>query len=193
LGHHFRYTSSFYFQTIDKKSTARHPTNHRSVQLVARNCKCSKGLNDVPCVARSCIKYGIANHALRWHHSCIKMHATIWNNAPRSVQLVARNCKCSKGLNNVPCLVRSCIKHEIVNHAPRWNHSCIKMHATIWNNAPCSVQLVVRNRRKDDWRNYIETKVVTRCDGSWTHSTAIARWLTISLHNALLCTTLYTW
>ena len=124
------------------------------------------------------------------------------------MRLVARNCKCSKGLNNVPCVVRSCIKygianhaprwnhscikHEIANHAPRWHHSCIKMHATIWNNAPCSVQLVARNRRKDDWRNYIETKVVTRCGGSWTHNTAIARWLTISLHNALLCTTLYT-
>ena len=106
------------------------------------------------------------------------------------MQLVARSCKCSKGLNNVPCLVWSCIKHKIGNHAPRWNHSCIKMHATIWNNAPRSVQLVARNRRKDDWQNYIETKVVTRCGGSWTHNTAIARWFTISLHNALLCTTL---
>ena len=112
------------------------------------------------------------------------MHATVWNNAPRSVQLIARNCKCSKWLNNVPRVVRSCIKYGIANHTPRWNHSCIKMHATIWNNAPRSVQLVVRNRRKDDWQNYSETKVVMRCGGSWTHNTAIARWLTISLHNA---------
>ena len=64
-------------QTTDKKSTARHPPNYRSVQLVARNCKCSKGLNNVPCLVRSCIKYRIANHALRWNHSCIKMRATI--------------------------------------------------------------------------------------------------------------------
>jgi hypothetical protein len=28
------------------------------------------------------------------------------------------------------------------------------------------VQLVARNRRKDDWQNYIETKVVTRCGGN---------------------------
>ena len=50
-------------------------------------------------------------------------------NAPRSVQLVARNREYPKGWNNVPCVVRS----------------CIKMHATIWNNAPRSVQLVARN------------------------------------------------
>ena len=124
-------------------------------------------------MVRSCIKYGIANHAPRWNHSCIKMYATMWNNAPRSVQLVARNCKCSKGLNDVPCVARSCIKYGIANHTLRWHHSCIKMHATIWNNAPCSVQLVARNRRKDDWQNYIETKVVTRCGGSWTHNTGL--------------------
>ena len=29
---------------------------HRSVQLVARNRKCGKGLNNVPCVVRSCNK-----------------------------------------------------------------------------------------------------------------------------------------
>ena len=40
-------------------------------------------------------------------------------NKNRSVQLVARNRECPKGLNNVPCVVWSCIKmhatYEIVN------------------------------------------------------------------------------
>jgi len=39
------------------------------------------------------------------------------------VQLVARNRECPKGLNNVPCVIRSCIKmhatHKIVNYASR--------------------------------------------------------------------------
>ena len=39
-----------------------------------------------------------------------------------------------KGLNKVPCVVRSCIKmhatYEIVNYASRFNQSCNKMHAT---------------------------------------------------------------
>ena len=84
----------------------------------ARNHEYPKGLNNVPCVVRS----------------CIKMHATIWNNAPRSVQLVARNREYPKGLNNVPCVVWSCIKmhatRESVNRVPRLNHSCNKLHAT---------------------------------------------------------------
>ena len=41
----------------------------------------------------------------------------------RSVQLVARNRECPKELNNVPCVIWSCIKmhatHEIVNYALR--------------------------------------------------------------------------
>ena len=70
----------------------------------------------------------------------------------RSVQLVARNHECPKGLNNVPCVVWSCIKmhatHKIVNYVSRLiiratsctlrhrelhievNHSCNKLHAT---------------------------------------------------------------
>ena len=52
----------------------------------------------------------------------------------RSVQLVARNHECPKEINNVPCVVWSCIKmhatHEIVNYASRFNHSCNKLHAT---------------------------------------------------------------
>ena len=53
---------------------ATHEIWYRSVQLVARNYECPKGLNNVPCVVLS----------------CIEMHATreIIN---RSVQLVARN------------------------------------------------------------------------------------------------------
>ena len=47
----------------------------------------------------------------------------------RSVQLVARNRKCLKGLNNVLCVVWSCIKmhatHEIINYALR-----LIIHAT---------------------------------------------------------------
>ena len=83
---------------------------NRSVQLVARNHKCPKELNNVPCVI--------------W--SCIKMHATneITNyTVNRSVQLVARNHECPKELNNVPCVIWSCIKmhatYEIVNYASR--------------------------------------------------------------------------
>ena len=41
----------------------------------------------------------------------------------RSVQLVARNRECPKELNNVPCVVWSCIKmhatHEIMNSTSR--------------------------------------------------------------------------
>ena len=53
----------------------------------------------------------------------------------RSVQLVARNREFQKELNNVPCVVWSCIKlhvtHEIVNYALRLiNHSCNKLHVT---------------------------------------------------------------
>ena len=47
---------------------------------------------------------------IRVNHSCSKN---------RSVQLVAGNRECLKGLNNVPCVVWSCIKmhatHEIIN------------------------------------------------------------------------------
>ena len=51
----------------------------------------------------------------------VYFHITILVN--RSVQLVARNHKCPKELNNVPCVIWSCIKmhatHEIVNYASR--------------------------------------------------------------------------
>ena len=65
--------------------------------------------------------------------SCIKMHATreIIN---CSVQLVARNCECPKGVNSVPCVIPSCIEmhatRESVNRVPGLNHSCNKLHAT---------------------------------------------------------------
>ena len=65
--------------------------------------------------------------------------------------LVARNCKCSKGVNNVLCVVRSCIKYGIANHALRWNHSCIKIYATIWNNAPCCTKSKERRLAKLYW------------------------------------------
>ena len=52
----------------------------------------------------------------------------------RSVQLVARNHECPKGLNNVPCVVWSCIKmhatHEMRELHIEVNHSCNKLHAT---------------------------------------------------------------
>ena len=44
----------------------------------------------------------------------------------RSVQLVARNRKCPKRVNNVLCVIRS----------------CIKMNATIWNHAPIACNLL---------------------------------------------------
>ena len=51
----------------------------------------------------------------------VYFHITILMN--RSVQLVARNHECPKELNNVPCVIWSCIKmhatHEIVNYASR--------------------------------------------------------------------------
>ena len=51
----------------------------------------------------------------------VYFHITVLVN--RSVQLVARNHKCPKELNNVPCVIWSCIKmhatHEIVNYASR--------------------------------------------------------------------------
>ena len=83
----------------------------------------------------------------------VYFHITILVN--RSVQLVARNHGCPKALNNVPCVIWSCIKmystHEIVNYASRLiiratrcicyaqnrklrievnNYSCNKLHAT---------------------------------------------------------------
>ena len=58
----------------------------------------------------------------------------------RNVQLAARNHECPKEINNVPCVVWSCIKmhatHEIVNYASRFNHSCNKMHATHYEHCP---------------------------------------------------------
>ena len=51
----------------------------------------------------------------------VYFHITILMN--RSVQLVARNHECPKELNNVPCVIWSCIKmhatHKIVNYASR--------------------------------------------------------------------------
>ena len=51
----------------------------------------------------------------------VYFHITILVN--RSVQLVARNHECPKELNNIPCVIWSCIKmhamHEIVNYASR--------------------------------------------------------------------------
>ena len=53
------------------------------------------------------------------HH--VYFHISIFVNC--SVQLVARNHECLKELNNVPCVIWSCIKmhatHEIVNYASR--------------------------------------------------------------------------
>ncbi len=50
------------------------------------------------------------------------------------MQLVARNHEYPKGLNNVLCVIRSCIKMhatpEIVNHVPCIVLSCIKLYAT---------------------------------------------------------------
>ena len=92
------------------------------------------------------------NNVLRVIRSCIKMHATIWNNAPRSVQLVARknthkNHHTSfrtevKSFSPVACnslheiksfrawFIRAtcCTLHGITLGMCR---SCIKMHATI--------------------------------------------------------------
>jgi len=51
----------------------------------------------------------------------VYFHITILVN--RSVQLVARNHECPKGLNNVPCVIWSCIKmhatNEITNYTSR--------------------------------------------------------------------------
>ena len=66
-------------------------------------------MNHAPRWNHSCIKmhatHEIMNHALRWNHSCIKMHAT------HEIMNIR------KGLNNVPCVIRS------------YN----KMHATLHN------------------------------------------------------------
>jgi len=52
----------------------------------------------------------------------------------RSVQLVARNREYPKGLNNVPCMIWSCINmhatYEICELLIGVNHSCNKLHAT---------------------------------------------------------------
>ena len=62
----------------------------------------------------------------------VYFHITILVN--RSVQLVARNHECPKGLNNVPCVVWSCIKmhatHEMHELCIEVNYSCNKMYAT---------------------------------------------------------------
>ena len=51
----------------------------------------------------------------------VYFHITILVN--RSVQLVARNHECPKELNNVPCVISSCINmhatHEILNYTSR--------------------------------------------------------------------------
>ena len=62
----------------------------------------------------------------------VYFHITILVN--RSVQLVARNHECPKGLNNLPCVVWSCIKmhatHEMRELHIEVNYSCNKLHAT---------------------------------------------------------------
>ena len=62
----------------------------------------------------------------------VYFHITILVN--RSVQLVARNHECLKGLNNVPCVIWSCIKmhatHEMRELRIEVNHSCNKLHVT---------------------------------------------------------------
>ena len=73
----------------------------QQVAHYARNREYPKELNNVPCVIRS----------------CIKMHATIWNNAPVACNLLHEIVNTRKGLNNVPCVVRSCIK---MHATPFW-------------------------------------------------------------------------
>ena len=90
---------------------------NRSVQLVARNCECPKGVNSVQCVVPSCIKM----HATREIINC-------------SVQLVARNCECPKGVNSVPCVIPSCIEM----HATR--ESWIAYRGWIFRATSCTLR-----------------------------------------------------
>ena len=119
---------------------------NRSVQLVARNRECPKGLNKVPCVVWSCIKM----HATHWKCSARRsttqtMHnkkadfprreISFWHHLFRIVacNLLHEIVNVRKG-NNVPYVFSSCIKmhatHEIINYALRFNPSCNMLHAT---------------------------------------------------------------
>ena len=98
------------------------------------------------------------NNVLRVIRSCIKMHATIWNNAPVACNSLHEIVNTRKVMNNVLWVVHSCIKmhatDEIMNPERVWITfrawffratsctlqgitrgmclSCFKMHATIW-------------------------------------------------------------
>ena len=90
-----------------------------SVQLVARNRKCPKGLNNVPCVV--------------W--SCIKMHATyeIMNYALR---LIIRATSCTLRMKSWMTYRGKSFVHQDARYAwnREWrievNYSCNKLHAT---------------------------------------------------------------
>ena len=130
----------------------------RSVQLVARICECSKRLNNVPYVIRSCIKMratreswiayrgwlfvqqvaryeGIVNRAPRLNLSCIEMHATgkSWI-AHRGWIIRATSCTLRgsrEARTEVESFVHQDARYEgIVNYASGLNHSCNKLHAT---------------------------------------------------------------
>ena len=60
----------------------------------------------------------------------VYFHITIFVN--RSVQLVARNRECPKGLNNVPCVVWSRNKLHATMLDVEWQQSAVKFHRTLF-------------------------------------------------------------
>ena len=91
----------------------------------------------------------------------------------RSVQLVARNREYPKGLNNVLCVVWSCIKmhatHEIINYALRFNPSCIKMHATheIMNYASRLIIHATDSQTLAGYKKKVRSKFTVNFDRTW--------------------------
>ena len=99
----------------------------------------------VPFVIRSCNKLHATRKSWIAHRGWIfrASRCTLRGNHKSPIEVesfmqqvarYARNRKCPKRLNNVPCVVHSCIEmhatRESVNRVPRLIHSCNKLHAT---------------------------------------------------------------
>ena len=114
-------------QLVARKNTHKnHRTSFRPFWWRAFPNACLLYQSVIGTRCEACAIKSALHSTARWNLSCIKMHATIWNNAPRSVQLVAR-----------------------IKNAHKGNHSCIKMHATWWPR--CVWWINGGNKKPDNW------------------------------------------
>ena len=111
-----------------------HEIVDRSVQLVARICECSKRLNNVPYVIRSCIKMHATRESWIAYRGWIIRATSCTLHSKWITLLTVDNMLFEKthakitALYFVPCVVHSCNKlhatRELVNRVPWLNLSC---------------------------------------------------------------------